>query len=149
MRSPICEVLPSLAGASRSGGGARVSALFARREEGVVGFFQPDGICAAVSVWKDVTAGLDGGADTLPEAGDTAPRSSELRRGLEAVFMCGNGSEPHDTADDVWSWSAVDGSGEPQKERYRQRTDGDSCSSGQRSSRPLRDDVGDATRHVA
>ena len=82
--------------------------------------FQPDGKRVAFSVRKDVEARLERGADPVPEAGETIAGCSELRGGLEAVFVCTDVDELHDIADDVWSRSEVDGSGKPEKERYRQ-----------------------------
>ena len=92
--------------------------LRAQRRRRSCGFFQP-----TVSALRFLLERRYSGTGWWSRYPTRGRRHGSPKLSFEEVSSCVHEmcerSEPHDTADDVWSWSAVDGSGEPQKERYR------------------------------
>jgi hypothetical protein len=68
-------------------------------------------VCAfEILLRADAQEGRDSEGDPVPEAGETASRSAELWRGIEAVFVCALVDTPDDSPNHVRGWIEVDGS---------------------------------------
>ena len=110
---------------------------------------EPDGLCAAVLLWRHARAWRDPGAHPVCARAAQAAGGAERRRG---GALSRGGAEPEDPcrADDgLCGGAARLRGGRPQGRRYRQRPDGDPGRARQGRQGPLRHAVGAAARHPA
>ncbi len=146
--SEVQPIFRPLAGPAGPGGRARLPGPSGVDRHLVAGA-EPDGLCAAVLLWRHARAWRDPGAHSLRPGAAQAAGGAERRRGRA---LSRGGAEPEDPrrADDrLCGGAARLRGGRPQGGRYRQRPDGHPGRARQGRQGPLRHAVGAAARHPA